>query len=93
MQEFGNTATSIEVLERVKTMLEKYHNARKTVNGDAVRILAVQSIGEASTQLSLNSFHSVGYANSTLFQGVPRLPKKRRLLTTYIKNFSPQKSI
>ena len=49
VQEFGNTTTSIEVLERVKTMLEKYHNARKTVNGDAVIILAVQSIGEAST--------------------------------------------
>ena len=36
-------------------------------------ILAAQSTGEATTQLSLNSFHSVGYGNSTLSQGVPRL--------------------
>ena len=36
-------------------------------------ILATQSIGETGTQLSLNSFHSVGYTNTALSQGVPRL--------------------
>ena len=36
-------------------------------------ILSSQSIGETSTQLSLNSFHSAGLANSTLSVGVPRL--------------------
>ena len=46
VQEFGDI--SIEVLERVKIMLEKHHNARKTVNGDAMGIFTVQSIGEAS---------------------------------------------
>ena len=93
VQEFGDTTISIEVLKRVKIILEKYHNARKTVNGDAVGILASQSIGEASTQLSLNSFHSVGCTNSTLSLAVPRLSKKRSLLTFYIKIFSSQKSI
>ena len=36
-------------------------------------ILAAQSIGETGTQLSLISFHSVGYTNTALSQGVPRL--------------------
>ena len=39
VQEFGNIST--EVLERVKSMIEKYQNARKTVNGDEVGILTV----------------------------------------------------
>ena len=62
-----------ELIDELSRLFSSYHNSRKTVNGDAVGILAAQSIGETGTQLSLNSFHSVGHTNSTLSQGVPRL--------------------
>ena len=73
VQEFGDAAISVWALQKDKIMLEKYHNAKTAVNGDVVGILAAQSIGKASSQLSLNSFQSVGYANCILSQGVPQL--------------------
>ena len=57
---------------KLKKALMAYHNSRKTVSGDAEGILAAQSRGETGTQLSLNSFHSVGYTNTALSHGVPR---------------------
>ena len=41
--------------------------------GEAVGVLAAQSIGEPSTQMTLNTFHSAGRGDANVTMGVPRL--------------------
>ena len=62
----------------------------KLVNvGEAVGIIAAQSIGEPGTQLTMRTFHSGGVAGSDITQGLPRVeelfearqPKKAAVIT------------
>ncbi len=47
---------------------------RKRVNiGEAVGIIAAQSIGEPGTQLTMRTFHSGGVAGGDITQGLPRV--------------------
>ena len=64
----------------------------KRVNvGEAVGIIAAQSIGEPGTQLTMRTFHSGGVAGSDITQGLPRVeelfearqPKKVALMTEH----------
>ena len=41
--------------------------------GEAVGVLAAQSIGEPSTQMTLNTFHMAGRGDANVTMGVPRL--------------------
>ncbi|OAA68905.1 DNA-directed RNA polymerase I subunit RPA1 [Cordyceps fumosorosea ARSEF 2679] len=47
--------------------------------GEAVGIVAGQSVGEPSTQMTLNTFHLAGHAAKNVTQGIPRL---REILMT-----------
>ena len=57
--------------------------------GEAVGIIAAQSIGEPGTQLTMRTFHSGGVAGSDITQGLPRVeelfearrPKKTAVIT------------
>ncbi len=57
--------------------------------GEAVGIIAAQSIGEPGTQLTMRTFHSGGIAGDDITQGLPRVeelfearkPKKTAILT------------
>ncbi len=59
--------------------------------GEAVGIIAAQSIGEPGTQLTMRTFHSGGVAGSDITQGLPRVeelfeartPKKPAVMTEY----------
>ncbi|KAL7678000.1 hypothetical protein ACOME3_004227 [Neoechinorhynchus agilis] len=51
--------------------------------GDAVGILAAQSIGEPSTQMTLNTFHFAGRGEMNVTLGIPRL---REILMTTTRN-------
>ena len=62
----------------------------KSVNvGEAVGIIAAQSIGEPGTQLTMRTFHTGGVAGSDITQGLPRVeelfearrPKKTAIIT------------
>ncbi|KAH7643263.1 dna-directed rna polymerase i subunit rpa1-like protein [Dermatophagoides farinae] len=53
--------------------------------GEAVGLLAAQSIGEPSTQMTLNTFHFAGRGEMNVTLGVPRL---RELLVTASSNIS-----
>ena len=62
----------------------------KTVSvGEAVGIIAAQSIGEPGTQLTMRTFHTGGVAGSNITQGLPRVeelfearrPKKTAILS------------
>ena len=65
-----NEGLDDDILDKVKGMLFKFYRDRMVQNREGVGILSAQSIGETSTQLSLNSFHSMGLANSTLSVGM-----------------------
>src|SRR5262249_56500006 len=41
--------------------------------GDAVGIIAAQSIGEPGTQLTMRTFHTGGVARQDITQGLPRI--------------------
>lgn len=47
--------------------------------GESVGCAAAQSIGEPSTQMTLNTFHLAGHGGANLTLGIPRL---RELLMT-----------
>src|SRR5205823_14767298 len=50
------------------------HNSRMVDQGEAVGIIAAQSIGEPGTQLTLRTFHTGGVASSAdIPQGLPRV--------------------
>jgi len=64
----------------------------KIVNiGEAVGVIAAQSIGEPGTQLTMRTFHSGGVAGSNITQGLPRVeelfeartPKNPSILSKY----------
>ena len=64
----------------------------KTVDiGEAVGIIAAQSIGEPGTQLTMRTFHSGGIAGTGITQGLPRVEelfeaRKPKGLATITKN-------
>lgn len=53
--------------------------------GEAVGIVAGQSVGEPSTQMTLNTFHLAGHAAKNVTAGIPRL---REILMTASKKIS-----
>ncbi|KAF2858906.1 beta and beta-prime subunits of DNA dependent RNA-polymerase [Piedraia hortae CBS 480.64] len=53
--------------------------------GEAVGVVAGQSIGEPSTQMTLNTFHLAGHSAKNVTLGIPRL---REILMTAAKNIS-----
>ena len=63
--------------------------ARPVSIGEAVGIIAAQSIGEPGTQLTMRTFHSGGVAGSDITQGLPRVeelfearsPKKAAIMS------------
>ncbi|KAI9488674.1 hypothetical protein BDB00DRAFT_877143 [Zychaea mexicana] len=50
--------------------------------GEAVGLLAAQSVGEPSTQMTLNTFHFAGYGAANVTLGIPRL---REIIMTAAK--------
>ena len=60
----------------------KYLNSLITP-GDSVGILAAQSVGEPSTQMTLNTFHLAGHGGVNMTLGIPRL---REILMTSENN-------
>lgn len=63
----------------LQTVIMRYHEA--IVNpGEMVGVIAGQSIGEPTTQLTLNTFHLAGVASkSNVTRGVPRIEEILRL--------------
>ncbi|KAI9278023.1 hypothetical protein BY458DRAFT_452613 [Sporodiniella umbellata] len=51
--------------------------------GEAVGLLAAQSVGEPSTQMTLNTFHFAGYGAANVTLGIPRL---REIIMTAARN-------
>jgi DNA-directed RNA polymerase I subunit RPA1 len=58
--------------------------------GENVGLLASQSIGEPSTQMTLNTFHFAGRGEMNVTLGIPRL---REILMTEGRNATPQTEV
>ena len=52
---------------------QKLGNGNSVLPGEAVGIIAAQSIGEPGTQLTMRTFHTGGVAGSDITQGLPRV--------------------
>ena len=65
--------------------------------GEAVGIIAAQSIGEPGTQLTMRTFHSGGIAGGDITQGLPRVEElfeaRRPKKTSVVADFDGQISI
>ena len=64
----------------------------KTVHvGEAVGIIAAQSIGEPGTQLTMRTFHTGGVAGGDITQGLPRIEQLFEARTPkYLANIAEQ---
>jgi len=58
--------------EIVKEVYEEYTNAR-VEPGESVGLVGAESIGEPSTQMTLNTFHFAGVAEMNVTVGLPRI--------------------
>ncbi|KAI9205990.1 uncharacterized protein BJ171DRAFT_498337 [Polychytrium aggregatum] len=75
-------------LEEILRVLTKQFRKGVVQPGEMVGVVAAQSLGENITQLTLNTFHLAGVANS-LMLGVPRL----RELINVVKNIKTPRTI
>ena len=67
------------------TLLDMKYMKSVVDPGEAVGIVAGQSIGEPSTQMTLNTFHLAGHAAKNVTLGIPRL---REIVMTASTNIS-----
>ena len=61
------------MLDEVVSEIQFKYIKAKVHAGEMVGTLAAQSVGEPTTQLTLNTFHSTGTVKANATQGVPRL--------------------
>lgn len=81
------------VLRNVIGDIENKFSRSYAPPGDMCGVLAAQSIGEPTTQMTLNTFHNAGIATKNVTLGVPRLTElmsiakniKTPQLTIYVK--------
>lgn len=64
--------TTRQLLKIIVTIKMKFRQA-VAAYGEAVGSLAAQSIGEPTTQMTLNTFHLAGVADKNVTLGIPRL--------------------
>lgn len=56
--------------------------------GEAVGIIAAQSIGEPGTQLTMRTFHTGGVAGDDITQGLPRIKRSSKLVIRRVRQLS-----
>lgn len=69
--------------KKLRNMMEAKYMLSLCEPGEAVGLLAAQSVGEPSTQMTLNTFHFAGRGEMNVTLGIPRL---REILMTASKS-------
>jgi DNA-directed RNA polymerase I subunit RPA1 len=77
--------------EKFKEVLNAKYLASMAAPGEPVGLLAAQSIGEPSTQMTLNTFHFAGRGDMNVTLGIPRL--REILMTASAKLKTPNMDI
>ncbi|XP_067615853.1 DNA-directed RNA polymerase I subunit RPA1 isoform X2 [Eurosta solidaginis] len=94
---YGSVSERLEKV--VEDYMKKYPNRKATIDdiiylknlralvppGEPVGLLAAQSIGEPSTQMTLNTFHFAGRGEMNVTLGIPRLREILMLASANIK--------
>jgi DNA-directed RNA polymerase I subunit RPA1 len=76
-------AGSLPTVDQFRDLMHVKYMRAAAPAGEAVGVLASQSIGEPSTQMTLNTFHLAGRGDLNVTLGIPRL---REILMTGGKN-------
>ena len=79
------------VPSRLKKLVALKYMQSLVQPGEMVGIIAAQSIGEPSTQLTLNTFHLAGHGGANVTLGIPRL--REILMTMSNKMETPAMSL
>ena len=69
-------------IDKLRALLAKHATQANVAAGEAVGCIGAQSIGEPTTQMTLNTFHFAGCASKNVTLGIPRLQE----LLTVSKN-------
>ena len=86
LREKNNKNSNSEITKKVFSSLLNMKYMKSVVDpGEAVGIVAGQSVGEPSTQMTLNTFHLAGHSAKNVTLGIPRL---REIIMTASKNIS-----
>ena len=72
-----------------RKMMDMFYNAKSSY-GESVGLVATSSIGEPTTQMTLNTFHSTGISAKDVTLGVPRL---NELINATRENSTPSCTI
>lgn len=59
-------------LNRLQTLLKMRYQRCLVEPGESVGLIAAQSVGEPSTQMTLNTFHFAGRGDMNVTLGIPR---------------------
>ncbi|XP_066123701.1 DNA-directed RNA polymerase I subunit RPA1 isoform X1 [Saccopteryx bilineata] len=78
-------------VDRLRTLLQLKWQRSLCDPGEAVGLLAAQSIGEPSTQMTLNTFHFAGRGEMNVTLGIPRL--REILMVASINIKTPMMSV
>lgn len=87
-----NKASEAPISKKTFTALVNIKYMKSVIEpGEAVGVIAGQSIGEPSTQMTLNTFHLAGHSAKNVTLGIPRL---REIVMTASKSIStPQMTL
>lgn len=75
----------IECAVEFQSILELKYMEALAAPGEAVGVIAAQSIGEPSTQMTLNTFHMAGRGEANVTLGIPRLREILMSAAVFIK--------
>ncbi|KAI4894429.1 hypothetical protein NFI96_010484 [Prochilodus magdalenae] len=89
-QEFDTSSKTVDC-ERLRRLLQLKWQRALCDPGEAVGLVAAQSIGEPSTQMTLNTFHFAGRGEMNVTLGIPRLREILMVASSNIK--TPMMSI
>eukprot|EP00966_Prymnesium_polylepis_P308197 7122012-Prymnesium_polylepis.1 len=70
--DFFSGRADIEPARWSEVMLRKYQTSLQQP-GESVGLIAAQSVGEPSTQMTLNTFHQAGRGEANVTLGIPRM--------------------
>ncbi|XP_047337717.1 DNA-directed RNA polymerase I subunit 1-like isoform X2 [Impatiens glandulifera] len=73
LNEVEKTATNKKQLKRLLKLVRQKYISSLAHAGEPVGVIAAQSVGEPSTQMTLNTFHHAGRGEMNVTLGIPRL--------------------
>lgn len=80
-------------VSRLRTLLQLKWQRSLCDPGEAVGLLAAQSIGEPSTQMTLNTFHFAGRGEMNVTLGIPRYGDTETRCSCAICSHAPGKGV